>query len=57
MPNEASIEVETKRQHWRNTHRFTDYKRFSVDTAEAVKGPTGDADAPASEQKTSEKPQ
>jgi len=57
MPNEATIEVETKRQHWRNTHRFTDYKRFSVDTAEAVKGPTAGTDAPTGEQKTDGKPQ
>lgn len=55
MPNEATIEVETRRQHWRNTHRFTDYKRFSVDTEQAVSGPTpGDA---STDQKSNEKPQ
>jgi len=32
----ATIEVETTRQHWRNTHRFSDYKRFSVSTQESV---------------------
>ena len=36
FPAEASVEVETPRQHWRNTHRFVDYKRFSVDTEEPV---------------------
>lgn len=36
FPFEASVEVETPRQHWRNLHRFTDYKRFSVDTEEQV---------------------
>lgn len=36
FPLEASIEVETPRQHWRNTHHFTDYKRFSVSTEEKV---------------------
>lgn len=36
LPAEASVEVETQRQHWRNTHRFADYKRFSVDTEEQV---------------------
>jgi hypothetical protein len=36
FPAQASVEVETPRQHWRNTHRFTDYKRFSVDTQEQV---------------------
>jgi hypothetical protein len=36
FPAQASVEVETPRQHWRNTHRFGDYKRFSVDTEEQV---------------------
>jgi len=36
FPVRASVEVETPRQHWRNTHRFTDYKRFSVSTEEQV---------------------
>jgi hypothetical protein len=28
MPASAIIDVETPRQHWRNIHRFTGYKRF-----------------------------
>ena len=28
MPSSAVIDVETPKQHWRNVHRFTDYKRF-----------------------------
>ena len=36
FPVEATIEVETPKQHWRNTHRFTNYQRFSVSTEEAV---------------------
>jgi hypothetical protein len=28
MPSSAVIDVETPRQHWRNVHRFTSYKRF-----------------------------
>jgi hypothetical protein len=36
FPVVATVEVETPRQHWRNTHRFTDYKRFSVTTEEQV---------------------
>ena len=36
FPSEASVEVETPRQHWRNSHNFTDYKRFSVSTEEKV---------------------
>jgi hypothetical protein len=36
FPSMAVVEVETPRQHWRNTHRFTDYKQFSVSTEEQV---------------------
>jgi len=36
FPTVASVDVATPRQHWRNTHRFTDYKRFSVSTEEQV---------------------
>ncbi|MBZ5597988.1 MAG: hypothetical protein LAN83_06670 [Acidobacteriia bacterium] len=36
FPTLATVEVETQRQHWRNLHRFTDYKRFSVSTEEQV---------------------
>jgi hypothetical protein len=35
LPEEAVIDVETARQHWRNTHRFQNYRRFSV-KAESV---------------------
>jgi hypothetical protein len=28
MPVSATIDVETPRQHWRNVHRFSSYKRF-----------------------------
>jgi hypothetical protein len=36
FPSTATVEVETPRQHWRNLHRFSDYKRFSVTTEEQV---------------------
>jgi hypothetical protein len=36
FPVEASVEVETPKQHWRNTHHFTDYKKFSVSTEEKI---------------------
>ena len=36
LPVEASIDVETARQHWRNTHRFTDYRRFSVKSESVI---------------------
>lgn len=28
MPTSATIDVETPKQHWRNVHRFTSYRRF-----------------------------
>jgi len=37
FPAQASIEVESLRQHWRNVHRFTSYQRFTVDTEVSVK--------------------
>jgi hypothetical protein len=36
FPSEAVVDVETPKQHWRNTHRFTNYKQFSVSTEEHV---------------------
>ncbi len=36
FPTEASVEVETPRQHWRNLHQFTQYQRFSVTTEQQV---------------------
>ncbi|MGH9512889.1 MAG: hypothetical protein ACRD2U_12225 [Terriglobales bacterium] len=36
FPMQAMVDVETPRQHWRNLHRFTEYKKFSVDTDEKV---------------------
>lgn len=32
----AVIEVETPRQHWRNLHHFSDYKRFNVNIKEEM---------------------
>ncbi len=39
FPARASVEVQTPRQHWRNLHQFTDYKKFSVATEEKVNEP------------------
>lgn len=36
LPTEAFIDVETARQHWRNIHQFTNYRRFSVKTETSV---------------------
>jgi hypothetical protein len=36
FPTEARVEVATARQHWRNLHQFTAYKKFSVSTEEQV---------------------
>lgn len=32
----AEIEVDTPRQHWRNEHKFSDYKRFNVNVKEEI---------------------
>lgn len=39
FPTRARVEVESLRQHWINTHDFTDYKRFSVTTGQTVAKP------------------
>ncbi len=36
FPTQARVEVETPKQHWRNLHQFTQYKKFSVSTEEQV---------------------
>ncbi len=36
LPVEALIDVETARQHWRNVHKFKDYRRFSVKSESVV---------------------
>ncbi len=36
FPTTARVEVETPRQHWRNLHHFSSYKRFEVSTEEQV---------------------
>lgn len=36
FPTVARVEVETPRQHWRNLHHFSAYKKFSVSTEEQV---------------------
>ena len=36
VPESATIDVQTPHQHWRNLHRFTDYKRFNVNVHEEI---------------------
>ncbi len=36
LPAQATVEVETRHQHWRNTHQSSQYRRFAVDTKEQV---------------------
>jgi hypothetical protein len=36
LPAQATVEVQSKHQHWRNTHQFSDYRRFSVETKEQI---------------------
>lgn len=39
FPSVATVEVETLRQWWRNVHRFSNYKRFLVDTSVSIADP------------------
>jgi hypothetical protein len=39
LPARAVIDAETKRQHWHNTHLFSGYKRFTVDTDVKISAP------------------
>ena len=36
IADSAVIDVDTPRQHWRNLHRFSDYKRFNVNVHEEM---------------------
>ena len=36
LPVEVLVDVETPHQHWRNTHGFSSYRRFAVNTKEQV---------------------
>lgn len=36
MPHSAVIEARTRRQHWKNMHEFTAYRRFEVSTQQKV---------------------
>jgi hypothetical protein len=36
LPQTATIEVHTARQRWRNTHHFSDYKRFSIESESTI---------------------
>ena len=36
FPSQAMVEVESPKQHWKNTHVFSKYQRFSVSTDEKV---------------------
>lgn len=36
LPDRAIIDLETPRQHWRNTHTFTNYKSFSTAAEQAT---------------------
>jgi hypothetical protein len=36
LPAQVTVDVQSRHQHWRNTHQFSAYKRFSVDTKQQV---------------------
>lgn len=42
LPLSAVIDARTRHQHWRNTHTFTGYRRFSVETESKVTQVKGD---------------
>ena len=63
LPVLASVEVTTPKQHWRNTHAFTDYKIFGAEAQQdpnvKIKGDKKDDDKsapPASHPQPKEKP-
>jgi len=37
LPSTATIDLKTARQHWRNIHRYSNYRRFSVTSEEVVR--------------------
>ena len=39
LPQSAVVEARTQRQHWRNLHQFSDYRRFSVSSEVSVGDP------------------
>jgi hypothetical protein len=39
LPAHATVEVESRHQHWRNTHVFSAYKHFAVNTKEQMTQP------------------
>jgi hypothetical protein len=39
LPSRASVDVESRHQHWRNTHVFAGYRRFTVKTQEQISQP------------------
>jgi hypothetical protein len=39
LPTEATIDLETRHQHWHNVHTFGSYKRFDVSTTEKQEAP------------------
>jgi hypothetical protein len=39
LPETALVEAKSRRQHWRNVHRFSEYRRFTVDTKITVEEP------------------
>ncbi|MGB8474828.1 MAG: hypothetical protein WCE61_12150 [Candidatus Acidiferrum sp.] len=36
LPAQVTVDVQTRHQHWRNTHEFSKYRKFSVDTKQEV---------------------
>jgi hypothetical protein len=36
LPSTATINVKTRRRHWRNVHQYSNYKRFTINTEDKI---------------------
>jgi hypothetical protein len=36
LPSVAVIDIQTERQHWRNVHQYSNYRKFSVNTEDRI---------------------
>jgi hypothetical protein len=39
LPQTAVVDAQSRQQHWRNVHRFDNYRRFTVDTRIMIEEP------------------
>ena len=46
LPQDTAVYLAYRRHHYETTHHFSEFKLFSVDSAESIKGPTVDRPDP-----------